>query len=183
MREQVGGHRSWQRRLSRRLSGLLDRYQPPETMVLMGTALLVGLGTGGGAVLFSWMIDTMGRLFFGWLGDGRPSSSPVLLVLAPALGGLLVGPLVYRYAREAKGHGVPEVMEAVALRGGRIRPIVALVKAIASAITIGSGGSAGREGPIVQIGSALGSTVGQVLRRAHPQPGRLRRRRRHSRDL
>jgi chloride channel protein, CIC family len=133
-------------------------------MVLMGTALLVGLGTGGGAILFSWMIDTMGHLFFGLLGDGLLSSGGIVLVLAPALGGLLVGPLVYRFAREAKGHGVPEVMEAVALRGGRIRPIVALVKAVASAITIGSGGSAGREGPIVQIGSALGSTVGQVLR-------------------
>lgn len=162
VKEQANGRRTWQRRLSRRLSGLLDRYQPPETVVLMGTALLVGLGTGGGAVLFSLMIDAMGRLFFGWAGEGL--SGGTILVLAPALGGLLVGPLVYRFAREAKGHGVPEVMEAVALRGGRIRPIVALVKAVASAITIGSGGSAGREGPIVQIGSALGSTVGQVLR-------------------
>ncbi len=164
MSEQASAHRTWQRRLSRRFSGLLDRYQPPETLVLMGTALLVGLGTGGGAILFSWMIDAMGRLFYGWLGEEVLSSRNVILVLAPALGGLLVGPLVYRFAREAKGHGVPEVMEAVALRGGRIRPIVALVKAVASAITIGSGGSAGREGPIVQIGSALGSTVGQVLR-------------------
>jgi len=71
---------------------------------------------------------------------------------------------VYRLAREAKGHGVPEVMEAVALRGGRIRPRVAAVKTMASALTIGSGGSAGREGPIVQIGATIGSTIGQVFR-------------------
>jgi CIC family chloride channel protein len=80
------------------------------------------------------------------------------------LGGLFVGPLVYFFAREAKGHGVPEVMESIILRGGTIRPRVVVVKAIASAITIASGGSAGREGPIVQIGSALGSTLGQLLR-------------------
>ena len=74
-----------------------------------------------------------------------------------------MGPLTYFFAREAKGHGVPEVMEAVAIRGGRIRPVVGLVKALASAICIGTGGSVGREGPIVQIGSAWGSTIGQWL--------------------
>ena len=75
----------------------------------------------------------------------------------------MVGVLIYKYAQEAKGHGVPEVMEAVALRGGRIRPRVAVVKALASSVCIGTGGSVGREGPIAQIGSALGSTVGQLL--------------------
>jgi CIC family chloride channel protein len=71
--------------------------------------------------------------------------------------------LVYFFAREAKGHGVPEVMEAIALKGGRIRPRVAVIKSLASALSIGSGGSVGREGPIVQIGSALGSSLGQML--------------------
>ncbi|MCH7667448.1 MAG: chloride channel protein, partial [Acidobacteria bacterium] len=86
------------------------------------------------------------------------------LLLVPAVGGLIVGPLVYFWAREARGHGVPEVMEAVALRGGRIRPRVALVKALASGVCIGgSGGSVGREGPIVQVGSAIGSSLGQAL--------------------
>ena len=75
-----------------------------------------------------------------------------------------MGPLIYFFAREAKGHGVPEVMAAVALRGGVIRKRVVSVKALASAISIGSGGSVGREGPIVQIGSALGSTFGQWLK-------------------
>ncbi len=86
------------------------------------------------------------------------------MVVVPTIGGLLVGILVYKYASEAKGHGVPEVMEAIALRGGRIRPVVAVVKSLASALTIGSGGSAGSEGPIVQIGASLGSTLGQALR-------------------
>ncbi len=81
----------------------------------------------------------------------------------PALGGALVGPIVYFFAREAKGHGVPEVMNAIAREGGIIRKRVVLVKTLASAICIGSGGSVGREGPIVQIGSALGSSLGQVL--------------------
>jgi CIC family chloride channel protein len=76
----------------------------------------------------------------------------------------VVGPLVYFFAREAKGHGVPEVMEAVALKGGVIRKRVVFVKTLASAISISTGGSVGREGPIVQIGSAIGSTLGQLLK-------------------
>jgi len=82
----------------------------------------------------------------------------------PALGGAIVGPLVYYFAREAKGHGVPEVMEALELRGGKIRPRVVVVKSLASSVCIASGGSVGREGPIAQIGSALGSLVGQYLK-------------------
>jgi CIC family chloride channel protein len=85
-------------------------------------------------------------------------------VLAPGAGGLIVGLIIARFAAEAKGHGVPEVMEAVALRGGRIRPRVVVAKLAASGVCIASGGSVGREGPIVQIGSAIGSSVGQWLR-------------------
>jgi len=152
------------RGLTRKLGAWLDRNQPPETVVLMGTALLVGLGAGLGAIVFRWLIGAVHDLLF----DGLPAALPFLgdwvLVVAPAVGGLIVGPLIYFFAREAKGHGVPEVMEAVALRGGRIRPIVVVIKSLASSISIGSGGSVGREGPIVQIGSALGSTLGQMLR-------------------
>jgi len=90
--------------------------------------------------------------------------SPYLLIGLPALGGLIVGLIVFFGAKEAKGHGVPEVMEAVSLRGGRIRKRVALVKIMASAVCIGSGGSVGREGPIVQIGSSIGSTVSQIFK-------------------
>ena len=85
------------------------------------------------------------------------------VVLAPVIGGLIYGPLVARFAPEARGHGVPEVMLAVNRLGGRIRPQVPVVKSLASAICIGSGGSVGREGPIVQIGSALGSVTGQLF--------------------
>ncbi|MFN2292446.1 MAG: chloride channel protein [Anaerolineae bacterium] len=150
-------------RLAHRLSAVLDLYQPPETVVLMGTALLVGLGAGLGAVVFRWLIDRVHVIAFEGLPGLLPSMGNWILVLAPAVGGLIVGPMIYFFAREAKGHGVPEVMEAVALRGGRIRPIVVVIKSLASSICIGSGGSVGREGPIVQIGSALGSTLGQLL--------------------
>jgi len=93
-----------------------------------------------------------------------PALGRWFVIFVPVVGGLLYGPLVSLFAREARGHGVPEVMLAVAERGGRIRPRVAIVKSLASALCIGSGGSVGREGPIVQIGSALGSTLGQILR-------------------
>src|SRR5579875_1202868 len=86
------------------------------------------------------------------------------IVLTPILGGLIFGPIIHFFAREARGHGVPEVMIAVAENGGRIRPQVSVVKAVASALCIGVGGSVGREGPIVQIGSALASTLGQVVK-------------------
>jgi len=150
-------------RLTHKMGAWLDRHQPPETAVLMGTALLVGLGAGLGAVVFRWLIDTVQDLFFDALPAAVPALGDWVLVLAPAVGGLVVGPMIYFFAREAKGHGVPEVMEAVVLRGGRIRPIVVVIKSLASSISIGSGGSVGREGPIVQIGSALGSTLGQML--------------------
>jgi CIC family chloride channel protein len=159
----VPGGKRFQNRLTRRFGGWLDRYQPPETAVLMGTALLVGLGAGLGAVFFRWLIKQVQDFSFGELGQLFPFLGDYVLIVAPAVGGLIVGPLIYFFAREAKGHGVPEVMEAVALKGGRIRPIVVVIKSLASSVCIGTGGSVGREGPIVQIGSALGSTLGQLL--------------------
>jgi chloride channel protein, CIC family len=136
-------------------------------------ALLVGVGSGLGAVVFRYLV-----YFFTWLAtghtefgqDGRVPSARLpwlgtgFYVVIPVIGGLLYGPLIYKWAREARGHGVPEVMGAVAENGGRIRWQVSVVKALASALCIGSGGSVGREGPIVQIGSALASGVGQWLR-------------------
>ncbi|ASN22931.1 chloride channel protein [Streptomyces pluripotens] len=136
-------------------------------------AIVVGAGAGAGSVVFRRCIEIFTRLFSGhsdyaaaagtsnshvpWLG-------PYFVLLAPVVGGLLYGPLVNRFAKEARGHGVPEVMVAVAQHGGRISPKVAVVKTLASALTIGSGGSVGREGPIVQIGSALGSTLGLLAK-------------------
>lgn len=127
-------------------------------------AVVVGVLAGLGAVGFRYLIEFFQRGFFG--GGERLFSffGEYYVILVPAAGGLFVGPLVYFFAREAKGHGVPEVMENVALRGGRIRARVAIVKSLASSICIGSGGSVGREGPIVQIGSSLGSSIGQLLK-------------------
>lgn len=137
-------------------------------------ALLVGLGAGGAAVVFRWLIVHATWVFSGHADyaatEGHPANPWVpwlgagFVVLAPAVGGLLYGPLIQRFAREARGHGVPEVMFAVARNGGRIRGSVAVVKALASAICIGAGGSVGREGPIIQIGAALGSTIGRWTR-------------------
>jgi CIC family chloride channel protein len=140
---------------------------------LVALALLVGLGAGVGAIGFRWLIEGLTQLFAGTKDysavAGRdnphvPWLGPYFVIVAPMLGGLLYGPLVSRFAPEARGHGVPEVMLAVSETGGRIRPQVPAVKALASALTIGAGGSVGREGPIVQIGSALGSVLGQAVR-------------------
>jgi CIC family chloride channel protein len=130
-------------------------------------AALIGLMGGYGSVLFRELIRLVQRVSWGeWsYGLDLVREHPWWwIALAPAVGGLLVGPLTERFAREARGHGVPEVMEAVALKSGFIRPRLTAVKALASAITIGTGGSVGREGPIVQIGAAAASTVGQLAR-------------------
>jgi len=128
---------------------------------------VVGILGGLGAVFFRLMISINHTLFF----DGILRHIPLRLggvnfgvILLPALGGLIIGPIIMRLAPETKGHGVPEVMEAATLRGGRIRKRVAFIKVIVSSITIGSGGSAGREGPIAQIGATLGSIIGQVFK-------------------
>lgn len=145
---------------------------------LVSLALLVGAGAGGGAIVFRWLIRTFTLALSGHPDyAATPGAAHPLLpglgrwfvVGAPVLAGLLYGPLVHFFAREARGHGVPEVMYAVARRGGRIAPQVAAVKALASALCIGGGGSVGREGPIVQIGAALGSTVGRIVKVAEPR--------------
>ena len=143
--------------------------------VLIALALTVGAGAGVGAIGFRYLIEG-----FTWLFTGHTDPSalghftnphlaflgPFVVLVVPIIGGLLYGPLVYRFAPEARGHGVPEVMLAVHSNEGRIRGRVPIVKSVASAITIGAGGSVGREGPIVQIGSALGSGLGQLTRQA-----------------
>jgi len=132
--------------------------------LLGGVAGVLG---GLGAVVLHLMIETINHFFFEIL---LPRISVHIggfnlsIILLPVLGGLIVGPLITRLAPETKGHGIPEVMEAVALKGGYIRKRVAFLKVIVSAITIGSGGSAGREGPIAQTGSAIGSTLAQIFK-------------------
>ncbi|MGN6302803.1 MAG: chloride channel protein [Angustibacter sp.] len=140
---------------------------------LLVLSLAMGAAAGVGAIVFRWLIVAFTQLLSGHADysaaghaahPGFPALGRWFVVLAPVVAGLVYGPLVYFFAREARGHGVPEVMYAVARRRGRIAPQVAVVKALASALCIGGGGSVGREGPIVQIGSALGSALGRVVR-------------------
>jgi CIC family chloride channel protein len=147
------------------------KIQKSDIILLNVLAAVVGALCGYIAIGFRFLISFFRELFMYKelklvTEAGSPSNSPyeLLIIFAPAVGGLMVGLLTYYLAREAKGHGVPEVMAAVVTKGGVIRPRVALIKSLASAITIGSGGSAGREGPIVQIGSASASAIGQIMR-------------------
>ncbi len=142
------------------------------SLMMPGLGILVGFLGGLGAVAFRYLIGLFQTLIY---GSGADLAAVVQglpwwkVVLGPAIGGAIVGPLVYFLAREAKGHGVPEVMNAVARQGGVIRKRVVVVKTLASAMCIGSGGSVGREGPIVQIGSALGSALGQILKLSYSE--------------
>jgi CIC family chloride channel protein len=157
--ERVAGIRTW----------ATVRALPPFQMALLSVP--IGIIAGLGAVAFRALIAFfhnllfLGRLSVSYDANVHTPASPwgVAVILVPVLGAVGVAFLVKNFAPEAKGHGVPEVMDAIYYRKGVIRPVVALVKSLASALSIGSGGSIGREGPIIQIGSSFGSTVGQIL--------------------
>jgi len=137
-------------------------------MAVLG--ILVGVVAGFGAWIFRLLIGVVHNFLF--LGEFQLHYDANLhtpagpwgigIILVPVIGAVVVTFLVNTFAPEAKGHGVPEVMDAIHYNDGRIRPQVAVVKSIASAISIGSGGSVGREGPIIQIGAAFGSTLGAL---------------------
>lgn len=152
----------------------IDQTRSLGSLSLTGLSLLVGIIAGLGAVIFRALIS----FFHNWLFLGELSlvynadrhTPPFwisdwawLVIFVPVVGAVAVAWLVKNFAPEAKGHGVPEVMDAIYYHGGIIRPVVAVVKSLASAISIGSGGSVGREGPIIQIGAAFGSTLGQIF--------------------
>ncbi len=140
------------------------------TMAVLG--ILVGIVAGLGAIFFRGLIAVFHNFFF--LGkfsihydtNLHTPASPWEwgVIFVPVLGAVMVAWLVKTWAPEAKGHGVPEVMDAIHYNEGKIRPIVAVIKSIASALSIGTGGSVGREGPIIQIGATFGSTVGSWIR-------------------
>ena len=150
-----------------RLQHAIHEFPSREYSFNLLVGLVIGVVGGYGAVGFRYAIHGVERLLF---GTAEPTYHYLLdlpwywLLAIPTIGGLIVGPIVTFFASEAKGHGVPEVMAAVATKGGIIRGRVAAAKVVASAVTIGSGGSAGSEGPIVQIGSSIASAIGQFLK-------------------
>ncbi len=137
-------------------------------------AIVVGVITGFGAVVFRALIGFIHNVAF--LGSFVISYDAsvftprgpwgAFIILVPVIGGLIVTFLITNFAPEARGHGVPEVMDAIYYKEGLIRPVVAVIKSLASALSIGTGAAVGREGPIIQIGAALGSTLGPVMRMA-----------------
>lgn len=153
---------------------------PPEplgSLKFSSLSILVGIVAGFGAVLFRAMIALfhnllfLGQLSLAYDTNRHTQAGPwgPGVILVPLVGAAAVSYLVKNFAPEAKGHGVPEVMDSIYYNRGRIRPVVAAIKSLASAISIGSGGSVGREGPIIQIGSSFGSTLGQIIRMPHWQ--------------
>ena len=149
-------------------------------------SILIGLVAGMGAVFFYYLLSIASHHLLGGIGHYYPPppggeadiftapgvvppgllSDPHtwILVLLPAIGGLIAGILIYRYAPEAEGHGTDAVIDAYHQQGGFIRKRVPVIKTVASAITIGTGGSAGREGPIAQIGAGFGSYLADRLK-------------------
>ncbi len=155
-----------------RLLGTLERLGLKDEYFLVLVSILIGVTTGVFADLFFRLIEFARELAFGVSDHGGLFAGRAwMLIVLPTVGALAVGYLTYYCAREAKGHGVPEVMDAIYRKGGEIRPRVAAVKSLASALTIGSGGSAGTEGPIIQIGAAIGSAVGRGLHIQRRQMG------------
>ncbi|HVZ53132.1 MAG TPA: chloride channel protein [Pseudolabrys sp.] len=153
------------------------RFRLPPRIGLFRLSLLaivVGSVTGIGAVFFRALIGLihnvafLGLFSFAYDANQFTPASPwgALVILVPVLGGMIVTFLVVNFAPEARGHGVPEVMDAIYYKEGVIRPIVAAVKSLASAVSIGTGAAVGREGPIIQIGASLGSSLGQFIKMA-----------------
>ena len=151
-------------RLRQRISAGIAKIGLPDEYLLILVSILIGATTGVFAHWFFWLIEFVSRFAFGHDGKGGLYAGRAwMLIVLPTLGALAVGHITHFFAPEAKGHGVPEVMDAIYRKQGEIRPRVATAKSIASALTIGSGGSAGTEGPIIQIGAAIGSSVGKFL--------------------
>jgi CIC family chloride channel protein len=147
---------------------------------LLFDSVLLGIIGGLGAQLFMWMLRLSQHLFLTWIGGYRPPGLPEeggvlretigphglwLVPVATTLGGLISGALVYGLAPETEGHGTDTVVKAVHYTGSALRARVAPVKMLASAVTIGSGGSAGREGPIALIAAGFGSVYASLLHR------------------
>jgi len=159
---------------------IFSRFSFSQDTYLLLLGSIVGILCGFGAVLFHDAIHFIKDTFFdrpaGFFGletfiDVHTWYSTVILILIPAIGGLLVGIMAKYFAGAKKGEGIPNVIDAVASRGGIIKGSTGFLKTLGSAISIGTGGAGGREGPIVQMGSAIGSNIGRYLSLS---PDRLR---------
>ncbi len=160
--------KGWQRIFRRwQIKSLRTLYKlnAPTDLYLLGLAAIVGVLTGFGAYLLNIIVNGVHFVLFEHIGISlfTDQVSNFLRILYPAIGGLLVGIIAFKFSPEVKGHGIPSVMDAVANKGGYIRKRVTVLTSINSGLTIGSGGSAGKEGPIVQIGAAIGSSIGQLF--------------------
>ncbi len=137
---------------------------------LLILAAIIGFLAGLASTLFRWLIGFFGLVFsekgLGWIGI-TGTSIPFLLPMMPMVGGIITGIICHFFPDAVKENGVHRVMHAVALKAGKIRKRTLLTCSITSALTIGSGGSAGREGPTVQIGSAVGSALGNLFHLSH----------------
>ena len=146
---------------------LLSLSEVTRSLLLLALAVITGAAAALGVVLFRYLVDFCHQLFF---SDLLPVVSMHVfgynlgIILLPVLGGLIIGPIMWRLAPELVGHGIPETMEAFIWDSGRIRKRVSALKVLVSGITLGSGGSAGREGPGARIGASVGSSIGQTLR-------------------
>ncbi len=147
------------------LQRTLSRIKSFDQTFVIFIALCIGLMSGVLAAGFRALIAGFTSLLWnnGQLLEGILNAPLWLKLTVPVAGAVVVATMVQRFAPEAKGHGVPEVMDAIVRHNGFIRIRVVLIKALASAISIASGASVGREGPIVQMGSAFGSAVGQFF--------------------
>ncbi|HZC38194.1 MAG TPA: chloride channel protein, partial [Sphingomicrobium sp.] len=157
----VDGLFGWRRQRAARPTLIEDDRNRLGLVALSLLALLVGIVAGLGALFFRRLIGLIHNLFFtahvATIYDANVFTSPSpwgpWVILVPVIGAVGVTFLVTNFAPEARGHGVPEVLDAIYYKEGKIRPIVVLVKSLASALAIGTGASVGREGPIIQIGS------------------------------
>ncbi len=138
-----------------------------QYVLLMSFSVAIGIAAALGAFFFRWLIEffqkslwAKGNSFL----DSVAHSPWWLVLLLPCAGGLIAGVVINRWAPEAKGPGVPEVIKAIAVRGGLIRHRITFLKALVTSLLIGCGASVGREGPVVQIGASLGSSAARLFR-------------------
>ena len=140
------------------------RFPISEFTEIVIPAILVGIGTGLGAVLLSWLIQKIRLIAYTLSAPFFSQIAPYHFILILGIGGLITGLIIHFTTDQIKGGGIPEVIDAVANHGGRIHPGIAITKLLATATCIGTGGSAGSEGPIAQIGASIGSSIGQFFR-------------------